>query len=1234
MIARLALILVAARGAAGDAPPAPDAGRFGGSLDASRGSAVAAPDAAYARPPLTVECWARLDSARGFNVLVAHAPKESPSHWELYTTAGTGTLAAFVPGAEPSVLDSDAKVCDGRWHHLALVVEPERVRLFADARLALDAPVRRGAEAGEPGPLWLGAYPPQSIGCDGRLDEVRIRAGAFPPDAPPDGPPSADAATVGLWHLDALEGGSFADASRLRNPAAPGPSPDAPPEFAEGAAPSYRPGDPALRAELIDRSVDESFIAVRADTAGRVFVGGREAVFAYEPLGDGSYGPRVELYRFPPHSWVGDIEVLGDDLYVATSAAIYRLPGARVRRTGLAAERLVWGAPVDLHVTYHGLAFGPRGDLYFNCGDPLLNYGDFRRADHWGHWTVFAGPDARPTPYTGAGGVFRVRPDGGDFRVVARGLRGTDGLAFDRRYELFTDDNDHESLPDRYTPYRILHVTPHADFAWPRGWAAHRSPDRADLLEIANDGLDRGVPVGLAYYGDGFLPGPYRDTLLVAQWGHRTIDALAIRPRGASYAATGARPLLLAEGRARPVGVAVGRGGRVFATVAYMAQNEGSPTYPSDLVLITRADDPPGHPFEGYEAPSAPPERLWAELASADWSRRAAAHQELLRRGGDLLAEAARRLESLRPGDPSGPHLAWLAAAGGSEQARRRLEALSSSDDPVLRLQAVRALDEAGGAGPDRAPFVSALGDPDARVALAGLNALADREGTVPDAAIAGPARAEDSYLRQAAATYLAGRAGLDEARRLLRSDDAPARLAGVLAAGFRLTVPRPTGPLPDWLPLQYTSPNAAFAVRYADAEVNLRDLGRAGSFTVAERWGLGRHTAEEERLFEMLTSAVDDPDERVRLQAAYFLSLLNDPRSEPLVAAATRAVEAGRLEAAPPRPVESAWLLGPLPDGTPRRPEGGGPIDLSARYAIGDGEAAWRRADASDGAVALDPAEDAATYVYLRLQSLAASRAILQITSDDPVAVWLDGRPAYENTVGSIPGFRNLARLELRPGANDLLVRLRNRPGGSTASLAVRALDGVAVEVPERLGVAGLAQRLREAGTGEAVPEAFLAIDWSKPAGGDPERGRRLFSADGIGCARCHAVAPGEAGGGAPSLADAGRRFTAAYVVESVLTPSRQVAPVFRGTTLALTDGRILNGLIVNETTEAVEVLLPDATRASVAVADIEARRPMDLSPMPAGLVKTPEELRDLLAYLLGGDAPPGPPGVGAGGP
>lgn len=169
---------------------------------------------------------------------------------------------------------------------------------------------------------------------------------------------------------------------------------------------------------------------------------------------------------------------------------------------------------------------------------------------------------------------------------------------------------------------------------------------------------------------------------------------------------------------------------------------------------------------------------------------------------------------------------------------------------------------------------------------------------------------------------------------------------------------------------------------------------------------------------------------------------------------------------------------------------------------------------------------------------------------------------------------------------------------------------------LPERVDSAQLAARLRQAAAGGEVPAELLEIDWSGPNEGDAARGRQLFAS--IGCAKCHGITAEQPGGGAPNLADAQRRFTAAYLVESVLLPSKQIAEPFRSTVLSLANGQVVTGLVVNETADALELLLPDATRRRISADEIEERGVGRVSPMPSGLIKTPQELRDLLAYLL----------------
>ncbi|HEX4149968.1 MAG TPA: hypothetical protein VHY20_13310, partial [Pirellulales bacterium] len=561
-------------------------------------------------------------------------------------------------------------------------------------------------------------------------------------------------------------------------------------QSAFAAEPDFKATDAQVRAVLVDSSKDESFLSIRADAAGRLFVGGREALFVYEPKAGGLYEPRQELYRFPKDTWINDLAVRGDDLYVVTVAAVYVLPGAVSQRSGLEARRLVWGVPLGhVHQCLHGLAWGPEGDLYISMGDPVWYYGDFQRPDHWGHWTFFSQPEGTQTPYNGVGGVFRCRSDGSHFQIVARGLRNSCGLTFDRHWNLFTNDNDHEALPVQYVPGRLLYVVPHAYFSWPRGWLPSKTPERADLLDTVVDNLGRFVPVGQSYYDDPLLGEKYRNNLLVARWCIGAVTRYPLEPRGAEFKAPEFH-LLDGRNQARPVGVCEGRGGRIFATIAYMAQNEGSPIYRSDLVMLTPAGDSAAAPFEGYEAARASEDKLFAEIANPSWQRRERAHGELLRRGGKVLARAAEQLVREKS-TTTLEHLIWLAAGLHQPEVGAHLNNLVRSDAPqAVRLQALRALCETPELHAPRELFAGALGDKDPQLQLAALVALFKFPGPPPAEVASGPACSSDTYLRQLATLLLAEKSTLAELETLAKASSAASRLAATLAIGFRLTLP------------------------------------------------------------------------------------------------------------------------------------------------------------------------------------------------------------------------------------------------------------------------------------------------------------------------------------------------------------------------------------------------------------------------------------------------------------
>jgi putative heme-binding domain-containing protein len=296
----------------------------------------------------------------------------------------------------------------------------------------------------------------------------------------------------------------------------------------------------------------------------------------------------------------------------------------------------------------------------------------------------------------------------------------------------------------------------------------------------------------------------------------------------------------------------------------------------------------------------------------------------------------------------------------------------------------------------------------------------------------------------------------------------------------------------------------------------------------------------------------------------------------------------------------------------------------LSAHYSVAGKSRSWTKTAEGnyyDLRRRYGPCDYSSFYAYARLESAAPQRALLLLGSDDGIKVWHNGREvwAHPGTRGALP-FQDEVSLDLQPGANDLLFRIQNVTGECGMYLHYRALGQVVARLPDPIGEAALLQRLREAArTPAAVGREFFKTDWTDAAAhGDAGRGRLLFQT--LGCAKCHAISAESPVAGGPSLAEAGKRFTVPYLVESILLPSKQVSPVFRSTWVETNGGVVVTGLVVGETTEKLEMLLPDTTRKTLRKADIAGRRLLDTSPMPQGLVKTPAELRDLLAYLLGG--------------
>ena len=1069
----------------------------------------------------------------------------------------------------------------------------------------------------------------------------------------------------------------------------------------EGDA-GYRLLDPRATVRVLATLPGESLAQVVVDPAGRLFLGGREGVFVVEAS---DVKPGLELttiYRQEGDHWFMGLVPRGDDLYVAKHDAILVLPGAVTKRASVTPRQIVWGFPRAkgwaFHQTLHDLKVGPDGKLYVSMGDPAWSFGDFRRPDHWFQTRIETAGTPATRDITSVGGLFRFDAgDGSNLELVATGTRNNNGFDWNAAFDLMTTDNDHEQ-DSRYVPSRLLFVVAGGHYNWPRGWMEDR-PDNLPALA----GMGREVPVGLAVYDDARLPEDYRGNILVARWGQGKIDRFAPSREGSGYKAREIPWLVCPPGR-RPMAVAVGRGGRVYAVVSHMETNAESPTYTADLLEIDAAGGEPG--FSGYETATASVDHLYGELSRPDLSRRMPAHVELARRGDAAVSGIADRMGTARPDDPALPHLVRLAGLSeGRESLRRLVDALRDTHEDV-RYHAVHAL--AGRSGPPWIDLWGLFKDPSPRVRRAVLTALAGSKERPPLVALEETsrlARSTDPYVRHLAARLLARNLGPENPHPLLADPDEdpvppplPAgRLAAVLADGYFLTIPPADGPLPTALEL---APSA-----YEEPPRDGRR--RLGMFTIDAWWRALDKTPAHEAAFRRLVAALGDHEPVVRLQALRSLDRLGDPRTVPglegLVDSA-RMIDAATLD-------QALVTLGRL----------GGPKAVDRIVAVlATAQGSTRRA-AAEALVALDlPADENSVAMTAALDRLAKTGGIddatrqaavrrlatpdllrtlvldrqtapmLRGTALERLATLLDASTlgevvaqveptASSRLLGPAAG---LAATKLEPGLglrllgtwlespsedarraaaqaiaaskrDDLIGLARARLAAETAPVVLKPLAeavlGSAKPDAERDAAlaalarsrpdldAGLRARLIEhlrglpgylGIAGEAarpmlaegkIPAAFAGIDWTQEwRAGDPERGRALFRATtGVSCVACHRFR-GEGGQNGPSLEEADKRLSAPYMAGSILAPGAQIAPQYLPWAIALKSGEVLTGIILQEGSKALTLGMTDGTTRELALADIDERKAASTSIMPEGLVKTPQELRDLLAYLL----------------
>ena len=152
---------------------------------------------------------------------------------------------------------------------------------------------------------------------------------------------------------------------------------------------------------------------------------------------------------------------------------------------------------------------------------------------------------------------------------------------------------------------------------------------------------------------------------------------------------------------------------------------------------------------------------------------------------------------------------------------------------------------------------------------------------------------------------------------------------------------------------------------------------------------------------------------------------------------------------------------------------------------------------------------------------------------------------------------------------------------------------------------------------------EAFPPMAELMKRRGDAARGMKVFNSESAACAKCHAFA-GKGGGVGPDLTTARTKLGREGIFDSILNPSAVIAAGYEPWLIETKDGEMYSGFIVSNS-DTVTLKEPSGSTRAIPAKHIASRQQQKLSLMPdnISLGLTPQELVDLVEYLLVEPAP-----------
>jgi quinoprotein glucose dehydrogenase len=882
----------------------------------------------------------------------------------------------------------------------------------------------------------------------------------------------------------------------------------------------------------------------------------------------------------------------------------------------------------------HGLTMGPDGRVYFSIGD---------RGFHVTH-------EGQTFDYPEQGAVLRCEPDGSGLEVVHLGLRNPQELAFDEFGRLFTGDNN----SDGGDQARWVQIVDGGESGWRMyyQYVNDRGPwNREKLWQPRNDGQPAYIvppitnlangPSGLAYYPGVGLPERFQQHFFLCDFrgqdANSGIRTFALKPKGASFEVVDAQESVWSV---LATDCDFGPDGALYLTdwvEGWNGPGKGRIYKVEDSAFKGSSDSAALKSLFAAGFTERSIDELVTLLAHPHFRVRLEAQWALAERGAEgqsaLVAAATNGATT-----QAKLHGVWgvgqLARKSGGKEFSAILPLLTATDSHV-RAQAVRVIGEA--AWKDGVPALRArLTESDPQVLLEVLNAL----GRVGDAsllpdliAVLDTVNDGDAYLRNAAAVALSrvAQAGPDRAAAVqaliaLHGHASPAVRRGAVLALRRLKEPGLAKFLGDAdLSIVQEAALAIHDLPVLAAYEPLAALASRSNLTEATWWRVVNANYRLNRASAVAGIAARSDVPRVaRLEAVRALGQWAKPSGRDRVLGDWRplAERSGAEAKAALRTSLGTLLAGDdevrkvtLEVGVQLGLEDVGPA-LAA--IVSDTQKSNSERSGAMAALGVLKSPELPDVLKLALKDdvpavRAAARTALARTTPTEALPVLTQALATGTPLEIQAAIRALPLLSNAEGDARLLEQLGRLARGELPAEA--RLD--ALEVAQSRGGNALTQAVKSHFEKEPADDLLRGYRETL-AGGDAERGRRLFfEKSEVSCSRCH-VAGGHGGEVGPNLSKIGGEKPRDYLLTAIVHPDHEIAKGFETLVVETSEGLIISGIVKQESATHLSLVTPEAKRIDIAKADI-VEQARGKSGMPADLVKklTREELRDLVEYL-----------------